>query len=122
MKINLRGGGDIKSNPERWKSRELTHIHRLDCFLRGAGEEIPGPTRASDGSNEEFGLGAPQSAATGQEGALNTKLSGDLPEGCARARWMRLDNHRLGDPLPENIARWLKEQNVSHPPKDGAHE
>lgn len=49
MRINLRGGGDIASNQDRVRSAAITRWNEH----YGAGEAIPGPTRALDGRNEE---------------------------------------------------------------------
>jgi len=109
MKINLRGGGDIASNPERERCRRLTDCAYwgLPDDAHGAGEAIPGPTRALDTEKVSDHGSAPQSSATGQEGALNENVH------CNR--------YELS---PEELRKLTQPGNcyVPHPPKDGAHE
>lgn len=99
MRINLRGGGDIASNPERHKSRVITTGHELiQAYGSTAPDSRPGSTRG--GQSDRNDVGQCQKPATGQEGGLNAKPA---------------------VALPENVARWLKEHYAQHPPKDGAH-
>lgn len=79
MKINLRGGGDIASNPARLRSRNITCLEYFftDMVPHGAGtpdSRLESPATGQDDSRYGF---RSQKPATGLAGTLDEAFGSD---------------------------------------------
>ena len=149
MRINLRGGGDIASNPARLRSRNITctdlfldmvardvdaHIRHATAHGAGTPDTAPGSTQEGQGDSPY--ASPPQKSATGQEGGLNAKPKHFICGQCGT--WYLHDTEcHLCNPKPKGVPfdktldhafgtqEWRKLTQAGncypHPPKDGAH-